>query len=361
MKFIQRLLARGKLRDAARRVAADPSALHYAQLVQLYAAQDRLEDALQAAGEGLALHPRDAELRRLHERSLRIKRDDRTRELRQALRETPRPALYRELAELMLEEGRSAQAEELCGEWIAKADGPQARYWRARARCMRYFADRLQDDGRQALAWLQEAERMEAGDEGVLRLSLELHARIGAWTQARRALARLLELHPGDLALEARFRSISALATQSTDAQACLREVEKSGRFADEDRDTAGSGSVAVRPVLQGLARERGVKAAFFVRGSTALVQGPRGYTAERTARGVSEMLQSTRAAARRLGLGQPLEMRLEGDFGALAALPGEQGSGVVWLDAPALTRRMEDGLRELSGLSASAGETKTR
>ena len=360
MKFIQRLLARGKLRDAARRVAEEPSARHYSELVQLHAAQDQLDAALQTAAEGLSLHPRDPELRRLHERSLRIKRDGRTRELLVALRETPRPALYRELVELMLEDGRAAQAEELCGEWIAKQDGAQARYWRARARCTRYFADRLREDGRMALELLVEAERAAPGDEGVLRLSLDLHARLGAWTQARRALARLLELHPGDLALEARFRSISALATQPSDPQACLREIETSGRFADEDQESGGA-STAIRPVLQALARERGVKAAFFVRGSTALVQGPRGYTAERTARGVSEILQASRSAARRLGLGQPLEVRLEGDYGALAALPSEQGSGVVWLDTPALTKRMEDGLRELSGLASASGERSIR
>jgi|694.fasta_scaffold00776_20 tetratricopeptide (TPR) repeat protein len=354
MKFIRKLLARRRLGEAARRVAEDPSALNYAHLIQLFAAQDRLQDALQAVSEGLALHPRDAELRRLQMRVLRIQREGRTRELQQLLQELPRPAVYRELVELMLEDGRAAQAEELVAEWLAKSDGPQPRYWRARARCMRYFADRLREDGTQALAWLEDAEQRSPQDEALLRLTLEFHGKIGAWTQARRALSRLLELRPGDLALEARFRTISALAVLATEPARCLAEVERQGRFVGEDQQVAQGSSVQIRPVLQSLTRERGVKAAFFVRGATALVQGPRGYTAERSARGICEMLQSTRNASRRLGLGQLLELRIEGDFGALAALPGEEGSGVLWLDAPALTKRMEDGLRELSGLSES-------
>lgn len=361
MNIFQRWMTRGKVRQAAARVAKDPTVRNYSEWVQLLAAQGRMSEALSVAEEALSIHPRDAELRRLHERSLQMQREGRLRELQAELRETPRPALYRELVELLLQDGRAARAEELCATWISEQDSGEARYWRARSRAQRFFTDRRRDDGRCAIEQTREAEAALPGDERPLRLSLELHSRIGAWSEARRALARLLELHPGDVALEARFRSVNALAVNAPDAEQCLREVEKSGCFADEQLENKSSSSahtgLAVRPVLQALARESGVKAAFFVRGSTALVQGPRGYTAERTARGVSEMLQSSRAVGRKLGLGQTLELRLEGSFGALAALPGESGSGVIWMESQALTKRLEDGLRELSGMAAARSQ----
>src|SRR6185436_44859 len=107
---------------------------------------------------------------------------------------------------------------------------------------------------------------------------------------------------------------------------------------ADKDAWAEGSGA-AVRPMLQSLVRESGVQAAFYVRGGTALVQGPKGATAERTARGVREIVQSCRSAARRLGLGQAQEARLEGSFGTLLVAPGELGSGALWCTG-GVTRR---------------------
>jgi hypothetical protein len=82
-------------------------------------------------------------------------------------------------------------------------------------------------------------------------------------------------------------------------------------------------------------------------------VQGPKGPTAERTARTVREILHASRSAARRLGLGQTSEVRLEGDFGTLLAIPGELGAGALWI-AGEVTRRHEEGLRDLAAAATS-------
>lgn len=362
MRLIQRLLSSGKVRSAARRLADDPNARHYAELAQLYALQGSLEEALEVAGEGLKAYPKDAELRRLYDRARQMLREGRTRELSEDLAKNPRPAVWRELVEIMLEDGRAPRAEELAAEWFAATKSAESVYWRARARAERYFADRHREDGRTALELAQSAREAMPSDERPLRLMLEILCRVGAWSDARRVLARLLELCPGEPYLEARFRTVAALVGRSKELEACLRDVEKTGRFADEAEENTSNApqnaGLTVRPLLQALTREKGVLASFYVRGQTALVQGPRGYTAERTARGVGEILSTSRTAGRKLGLGQALEVRLEGSFGSLVLSPGEMGAGAVWIEGTQLTRRMEQGLQDLASLtSAQRGE----
>ncbi len=366
MSLFHRILSQGRARNAAKRLAKDPSARHYTELVQEYAAVNDLQQALKVATEGLKAYPGDVELRRLADRARQMLREDRTRELQKELESAPRPALWCELCEILLESGRVARAEELATDWFQNAKSGEAQYWRARARSERFFADRRRDDGRLAFDFVASAQELLPGDPRPLRLALELATHCGAWTEARRALARLLELSPGDPALEARFRTVVTLAQNSKTLDQALRDVEKSGCLADEQRANTESESTstsesasaggAVRPMLQALVRENGVQAAFYVRGGTALVQGPKGATAERTARGVREIVQSCRSAARRLGLGQAQEVRLEGTFGTLLVAPGELGSGALWCSGD-VTRRHEDGLRDLAGLAGKAAE----
>lgn len=363
MRLIQRWLASGKVRSASRRLADDPNARHYAELAQLYAMQGSLNDALEVATEGLRAYPKDPELRRLFDRTRQMLREGRTRELTEALASSPRPAVWRELVELMLEDGRVPRAEEIAGEWFQATKSAEAAYWRARARAERYFVDRHREDGRVALELAQSAREAMPSDERPLRLMLEVFCRVGAWSDARRVLARLLEVCPGEPYLEARFRTVASLVARSKDLEACLREVERTGRFADEAGESSGgppqNAGLTVRPLLQALTRERGVLASFYVRGQTALVQGPRGYTAERTARGVGEILSASRTAGRKLGLGQALEVRLEGSFGTLVMAPGEMGAGAVWMEGTQLSRKLEQGLQDLSSLTAVGREAQ--
>ena len=363
MNLLHRWLSSGRAREAARRVAKDPSARHYAELVQEHAQQGELSPALKVAIEGLRAFPGDAELKRLESRTREMLREGRRRELLEELVHAPRAGLWRELIEILIADGRVTRAEEVAAEWFQATNDGEAQLWRAQARASRFFADRRRDDGRLALELVAAARERMPGQDGPLRLQLELYSRIGAWAEARRVLARLLELVPGDQHLEARFRSVDALSAQSKSVEQALRAVEKSGRFSDEQGEVEAAASAspnersAVRPLLQALSREQGVQAAFFVRGATALVQGPRGYTAERTARGVREILAASRSAARKLGLGQASEMRFEGGFGCLVIAPGELGAGAVWASNEQLSRRSEEALRDLAGIASQARE----
>lgn len=360
MSFLNRFLPGGRVRDAARRVASDPSALAYGELAQEHAVAGELDEVLRVTSEGLKLFPGDVELKRLQDRTRSLRVETRIKDLQQELRTAPRPAVRKELCELLIEAGRVARAEEVAVEWHQTTKSGEAAYFRALARSERFFADRRRDDGRMAFDLTKSAEEALPGDPRPVRLMLQLSTRVGAWADGRRSLARLLEHYPGDPALEARFRTIVSLSEGSKTIEQALREVERSGRLVDDEPEKAEAPAPGnVRPLLQSLVREPGVQAAFFARGSTALVQGPKGATAERTARGVREIIAGCRSAARKLGLGTAQSARLEGDFGTLILVTGEQGSSALWCDGQA-SPRQEERLRQLAGAASAGGTTET-
>lgn len=357
MSFLKRLLSHGRVRSAEKRLSEDPSPKSYGDLAQEHAVHGELDDALRVAEEGMKLHPQDGELKRVHERVRQLSLEGRMRELTQQLKTAPRPAVWSELCEILVDSGRVARAEDLAIEWYQTTKHAEAQYWRARARAERFFADKRRDDGRLAFELISAAEEMLPSDPRPHRLRLQLSSRCGAWSEARRALARLLELQPGDPALEARFRTVATLAEKGRTIDQALREIEKTGRLVDEEpADTREPSGGDVRPLLQNLARESGVRGVFYVRGATALVQGPKGPTADRMARGVREVVGSCRTAARRLGLGQAIEVTLEGDFGTLQLRPDESASAAVWC-AGEVGRNHEAGLRDILARSGTGPE----
>ncbi|MCB9915840.1 MAG: hypothetical protein H6828_11955 [Planctomycetes bacterium] len=341
--MFDRILSRGKVRAAVKRLSAEPTAKNYVSLAQAHASVDQLADVLKVCEEGLELFPGDVELSRLYERASSLRREDRVRDLQRLLKSAPRPAHWKELCEIQLQSGRVSRAEQAAADWYAATGEFEALYYQAKARTERYFADRRRDDARRALDLATECQGLEPNDPRPVHLRLSIFSRCGAWSEARTCLARLLELQPGDPALEARFRTVASMADGTRSLDAALREVERTGRFIDDESDSdSRNSSKAVRPALQEVAAEIGVRGAFYVRGGTALVQGPRGATAERQARGVRELVSASRSAARRLGLGQPLEVCFEGDFGVLHMRPGSVGAAAIWTERQPSRKHLE-------------------
>ena len=351
MSLVRRLLSGGRIREARALLAHEPSAANYAALAHEHVRLSEMAEALRVCEEGLASFPGNAELERLADRARELALGDRTRELARQLRESPRPALYRELCAILLQSRRTTRAEELAQEWFEKTGDGQAQLVRAEARLQRFFADRRREDARLALELLDAAEQLFPNDERPLRLRLSLASRAGAWREAQRVVARLLELEPGDPVLEARFRTLATLAETAPPLDQALREVERTGRLVDDepDRALAPPSPSSIRPRLKALAAQGGVQGAIYERGSTALVQGAKGATAERSARSIREVVQKSRTAARRLGLGAASEVLLEGDFGSLLIAPAEAGSAAVWCTGE-IGERHRRALRELVG-----------
>ena len=355
MSFVRRFFSGSRLRELRQTLADLPSPRAYAALAGEHARLGEMIDAERVAREGLELFPGNTELGRMADRSRAIEAEGRTRELYRELRDAPRPAIWRELFELLIASGRIARAEDCAQEWFNATGDGNAQLARGQARCERFFSDRRRDDAKFALELLEACEKLLTRDARPVRLKLALYLRVGAWKEARLAAGQLLELEPGDAQMEARFRSLQSMQDQAPSLETALREVEKSGRLVDEDStlQEAPTAASEIRPVLKRMCAEPGVRGAVYVRGATALVQGPRGATAERTARTVREVVLKSRTAARRLGLGQALEVTLEGGFGTLHVAPGELGAAALWSARP-LTARMRQEVVDLSALIAN-------
>ncbi len=357
MKYFRRILSRGRVKSARLRLAQDPSPKTYAALAQEYIRDLRLDEALSVCEEGLQAFTGNTLLSRLAERTRRAEREERITKLRSVLSEAPRPALWEEMCEILLELGRVGKAEETALTWVAKQDSLDARLMLARVRTERFFADRGRDLGLAAISALSEAEHRDASDSRAIELKLTLFTRIGAWRDARETVRQLLQFQPGSPELEARFRAFDDQSETAPTVDQALLVVERTGRFADDDKPTTSATRTvgSVRPILRELESDADVHAALYLRGSTVLIQGPKGATAERMARSVRSILTSGRSTTRRLGMGQIFQVQVEGDFGKLSIAPGEMDAGAIW-SRGGLGRTREETLLGLAGLNADLG-----
>jgi tetratricopeptide (TPR) repeat protein len=355
MKLLNRLLSYVRIRRAKHALAQDPTPRNYLALAQQYSLANKAAEAQRACVEGLAAFPENQQLVRYHQRTKRSERETRLGELHRELAQAPRASLWRELCEILIDSDELARAEEELSRWFASGHDPEARYLLARVKLARFYADRGREQGRAALGALEEACEHLPHDMRPLRAKLEFLTRIGAYADARECAAKCLIVEPGTLELEGRFRTLSARAEGAPTIERALYEVERSGRLpGEEGGENARASSGSVQSLLRELATQSDVQAVLYVRGATALVQGAKGATAERTARSVQTILSGSRSVARRLGLGQVFQIQLEGSFGTLSIAPGEQDAGAILCSGP-LGRVREEALLSMAGLNAQA------
>ena len=187
MTFISKVMGRSRVRRARRALANQPSPMNYAQLAYECACQGNTREALRVCEEGLTVFPGSSELQRMGERVRRLDRDTRLRELKLELQEAPRPALWAEMCDILLDGGQIARAEECAKEWFTASQDPEALLMRARARVERFLADRGRDAGRNAFAGpgggAEAAYAVATRAPGTCACSLAWC--IGAWKEAR--------------------------------------------------------------------------------------------------------------------------------------------------------------------------------
>lgn len=358
MNFLVRLAGRGRVRAARRDLARDPSPLSYVRLVRACAAVGLVREARSVCEEGLEAFSGSAELKRMVRRARRAEHEQRLAQLRVELDAAPRPALWRETGDILLETGQLEEAARHAGEWSAAVGDSEAHLFEARVGVECFFTDRSRSAGAAALARMDALERELPAEPRLWALRLRMASAIGAWGDARRCAAQLLRLQPGNQDMEARFRWLDGMADGARDPEQALLQVERTGELNREPSDDQEqrAPTTNVHDLLGRLVSGPAVEAAFYLRGATALVKGARGATAERSARAVQSVLQTSRTTARRLGLGQVYRIKLEGDFGTLAIAPGEVDAGAVW-SRGVLPAGAEQGLLNIAGIDAPTAE----
>lgn len=289
-------------------------------------------DALGICQAALERFPEDRSLQRLSRDVRLAERETRRTLLMAELESNPSPEGYRELFDLMLKRGEAAATLDLAGRWRQIDASGEPLYYEAAAFSELFFGNHLSRDGLRAFQLATEAGKIRRDDPRPFRLQFEIARRCGAWEDARIALARLLDLMPGNRLIEGRFRGVIANCANSRSLSKAIADVERTGRFIDDDLDTDGTlDRDLIRPGLQELAARDDVHVAFFLRGNTALVQGATGSAADRSARAVRDVLSMTRSSSRKLLLGTPLEVRCEGTGGSLVLKAGGEGTAAVW------------------------------
>jgi predicted regulator of Ras-like GTPase activity (Roadblock/LC7/MglB family) len=357
--MIFRWFIEGRLRKARRRVANRPTPSGYVALAQEHVRLRDLAGAQRVCLEGQRRFPGNGDLARFAARVRKQGQEHRLALLEAELAQAPRPGLYQSYAELLLECGQIARAEESAEAWRQVGQEPEATLLLARVLAERFLSDRGRDVGQRLYAVLKEAEQGLPRDSRPHKLRLRLSCLIGAWADAKEAVVQLLDLHPGEPALEARFRSLEAKAAGAPSVEQALRSVEQSGQLFEDvaaDKRDQAAPPVDVRGVLKDLAGQEGLRAALYLRGATALIEGPKAATAERTARVVRSMLHGARSSSRRLALGSLERLEIEGRFGRLMVVAGERDAAALWSTA-ATTAAQMDALVDLVGGENSAQE----
>ncbi len=357
MSFFRKLLAGGRIRAAKSALAKDPSPRTYAALAREYTRLGETTEVQRVCVEGLAAFPTNALLARLLESTRRMECEERATQLRRELAEAPRPAVWAEMCELLIELGRLTKADDTAREWLAQTEDKEARLLLARIRVERFITDRSRELGLLAERATSAACEALPDDARPYKLRLSFLSKIGAWGAALDTAKHLLQLDPGAPKLERRYRSLEERGVGAPTIDKALLAVERTGRFAEEgEHEAAPISTGQVRPILRELSQAADVNAALYVRGSTVLIQGPKGATAERISRGVRAIHSSGQATTRRLGLGRIFQIQLEGDFGHLTIAPSDMDAGAIW-SRGALGRAREETLLGLAGLNADLGK----
>ncbi|MCA9000773.1 MAG: hypothetical protein KDB61_02535 [Planctomycetes bacterium] len=331
MSFFSSFTSKKRIRAALKKLAQEASAENYIAVAREHVVLGNLQDILRVCSEGLTLHPGNPELMRISDRARQLQLDSRVTILRKDLALSPRPALWRELCDVLLECGRPARAEETAEQWHNQSGGGEATYYRARSRATLFANTCRSADGKAAWDLAMTAAREMPADTRPLEVQYDVASWVGAWADARKVLARILEIAPGHPQHEQRFRDVSQRVHDSKSLGAGLSEAEATGHLVDSADTSSPQSNVSIRPLLKRLGADEDVRAVVFQKGGTALVQGLHGATADRTARSIREVGTATRAATRRIGLGRAMEVTIEGTFGSLSMALGTTGAAACW------------------------------
>ncbi len=350
MHLIQRMKIWKELRRLEQRAREQPAPTTFVDLGQVYINLDEHDKAHRVAEDGLALFPKSPELRQLLECARRGLRHKRAAELRAKAVRSPDPAVYRELAQVLVELGDSAALHQTCQEWgVRFPDDAGCWLVLGQARLVNFYRDLAAREGQEAVRCLERAVQMAPEDVQARRMLGEVLYRIGAVRVAQQHLTHLVAFDATDAEVDALLRHVASLADHGDDVEALLDEVESQGSlrhasFTATPRTAGDEGMARVRDGLAHVADLPGVQKATFIRGSKALVKGAIRDGKDPFLRVARVVAKAAHRFARRLDIGTANKSVVEGPFGHICVcVYGEALAAAQCTDAADLSKVMAE------------------
>lgn len=160
-------------------------------------ALDRVEEALAAAREGMALFPNSVRLESIQTFAQRTLLKSRIEELQKERSAKPSPAVFNKLADVYLEIGDYDQAIRICSSCVRHFPMNEHPYFvLGQIRLRRFFIDRISLDGLDAERQLMKVLSLNGGNGSARLLLAHLYFTVGAIPEMREHLKLILASAP---------------------------------------------------------------------------------------------------------------------------------------------------------------------
>lgn len=326
MKIFRRLKIWKELKRLESKVHETPSPSTFVDLGQVYINMDMMDHTIRVADEGLALFPTSGELRKLRKFAKKSQVNRLIKELRARLNKGPNPKLYRDLAELYLEQGDYGAVYGIAEECIRRfPDDPRAYLVLATARLTNFYRDISARDGLEAVRNLLRVIELDPDNVKAQRLVAEVLSRIGATDRSIDHLEKLLVLTPGDREAEALLRDVRQGQNVTGGLEALFHGVESKGRLVNAmikkapvspQRVATEEAIGTIRDSLAHLVEVEGVIKACYIKGSKAMVKGEIRDGKDGFLRVVRVVAKAAQRVSRRMDIGNFSKAAIDGDFG---------------------------------------------
>ncbi|MCA9300385.1 MAG: tetratricopeptide repeat protein, partial [Phycisphaerales bacterium] len=326
---IRKLKIWKELKRLETRVRENPVPATYVDLGQVYINLGMNDRTLELAEEGLALFPRSEELRKLRRFAKKTQVSSRIKDLCVRLDRGPQPKLYRELANLYLEQGDHDAVQRTCEECVRHfPDDEGALLVLAKARLTSFYRDLSASDGLDAVDYLQKVIALDPEHVRAHKMLAEVLYRVGAAPSALQHLDILGNLVPDDQDVARMVEDAQRASPFEEDLETLFQRVEDEGGMAtspvrgdaERSREALPDRSTLnrVRDSLAQIADFAGVRKAAYIRGSKALVKGDIKDGKDAFLRVARVVAKASQRSARRMDIGNFNKGVLEGSFGRI-------------------------------------------
>lgn len=386
MRLLRGIGKHREIKRLRRNAHEAPSPGAFETLAARCIAMDRVEEALAAAREGMALFPNSVRLESIQTFAQRTLLKARIEELQKEKSARPSPSVFNKLADVYLEVGDYDQAIRICSSCVRHFPMNEHPYFvLGEIRLRRFFANRIYLDGLDAEHQLLKVLSLNKSNKSARLLLAHLYFSVGAIREMREQLELVLSLAPRhkdvrDL-LESksyRFPDPDQDDEESEDepkgdwdevfsVHELIRRAESAGRFVNAPQDFApgeipdlAAGAVdtpvpsdiRLDSLLESIVTEPGIRAATFVdrRGKAVASRVDEEKPGSPEFPDLAaEILRTAEEAGRRMDLGAFHWCTVEGPFGGISIAKVRDVHLAAGYEAPMKTGRAHELLEDLA------------